>query len=175
MPDNHLDHYNKHVNYKSPANNFRIISRKLLPHIQPKSTLLDLGCGTGMFCNMATLNKGCVTIGVDFAGQRVKRAKLNYPQLDFRVDEILPFLLNNTEKYDIITFFEVIEHLIEPVIALESAVSRLKPSGYVLGTVPLNMPYKTHISVYTSISDVEARLNVKVIEKVGRWVIWKTG
>ena len=172
--DKHLAHYNEHVDYKSPANNFRIISQKLLPHIKPDTSILDLGCGTGLFCNMATINKRCKTTGVDFAENRIKRAKTNYPELDFRNEDVLEFLLTNDNTYDVITFFEVIEHLQRPAIALDSARLRLNDEGYVLGTVPLNMPYKTHISVYTSIADVELRLNVKVIEKVGRWVIWKT-
>jgi len=40
------------------------------------------------------------------------------------------------EQFDVVTFGDVLEHLLEPLDALRAAVRHLKPSGFVVISVP---------------------------------------
>ncbi len=102
----------------------------------PKNTrILDLGCGSGEF--IAELEKmGCDVWGVDFDREGVKLAKKQFglenvyalPFEEFFKKQDLP-------KFDIVTFFEVIEHLEDPLSFLLNIEGLLKPEGkFVLST-----------------------------------------
>lgn len=168
-----ITHYDKNLKYKSPANNEKIIKKRLGTYIQKGSKLLDLGCGTGLFCSVMTEWASCVTHGVDYSPKRIEKAKETYPNLQFTEASIYDFLTQSTELYDVITAWEVIEHLERPRYALELAMSCLKYGGYIVGSVPLNMPYTAHLQVFKSKADIEQRLDVKVIDSIrNKWVIF---
>lgn len=87
--------------------------------------LLDVGCSTGSFLAFAQ-NKGCIITGVEPAVRAAETAigqKLNVKQ---------GFLqeLNLTQNYyDVITLFEVIEHLKDPLSLLRECHRILKQGG----------------------------------------------
>ncbi|MEM2074300.1 MAG: methyltransferase domain-containing protein, partial [Nitrososphaeria archaeon] len=50
--------------------------------------------------------------------------------------EFAEFCQKEGLKFDVITFFEVLEHQDKPVEFLEAIKSMLKPGGYIAGSVP---------------------------------------
>ena len=45
-------------------------------------------------------------------------------------------LADSGERFDLVTFNDVLEHVIDPAVLLTAAIERLHPSGWVLATIP---------------------------------------
>lgn len=90
---------------------------------QPR--LLDFGCGSGNFLKMAALF-GFDTVGVDRSAARRKIAGF----------EIANDLNEIEGDFDIITMFEVLEHLDNPLDVLTQLIKRLRPTGIFVVEVP---------------------------------------
>lgn len=106
--------------------------------LKSHAKILDIGCGTGAFVDFA-LKHGYDSYGVDFDGNSVRIAHKS-SELRDRV-----FLANATSirdlfsgsKFDVVTFFEVLEH-VEDLHAFLSLVSDLLASeGVIALYVPL--------------------------------------
>jgi 2-polyprenyl-3-methyl-5-hydroxy-6-metoxy-1,4-benzoquinol methylase len=76
--------------------------------------LLDIGCGNGDFAEFASKRKfGIVGIDIDKASLKIaNRRELENAQ--FINSTLLDFVKTNTEKFDIISMFEVFEHIKNP-------------------------------------------------------------
>lgn len=74
--------------------------------------ILDIGCGIGWFEKMAIETSCKRIIGIEPAGERIKQTKKEVPQAIFKTGIALklPFEEN---YFDLITMFDVLEHLPE--------------------------------------------------------------
>lgn len=112
----------------------RCIAGVLDTHLHPASsrTLLDVGCGTG---GMFPLLRRYGTVkGAEFSSDARERARRRFPELDAqpcRLPDELP-----EGRYDVVTAFDVIEHLDDPVASVKTLASRLAPAGQLVVTVP---------------------------------------
>ena len=100
------------------------------------SMLLDIGCGRGIFLNEAK-RKGYKVWGIDFDKDNIKIAKERYGLENVYVMSVEK--LSNKflqEKFDIISFFEVLEHLDNLSQFIEQIKKILKPKGYIVLSVP---------------------------------------
>lgn len=102
----------------------------------PGGRLLDVGCGIGDFCYMAE-KAGYSVTGIDFAPQFIEAARRRFPSLDLEAMTLEEFRAKRTnDKYDVVTFIEVLEHLDNIRDFLQSVRMVLKPGGYVVCSVP---------------------------------------
>lgn len=106
---------------------------RYLPHsftLHKGMTLLDYGCGSGMFLRMAS-DLGVNVIGVDPDPQAQQAAK------SWNID-VYPTLesLEHGAMFDRIRMSHVLEHLPEPVETLRDLTARLKPGGLIFISVP---------------------------------------
>jgi SAM-dependent methyltransferase len=99
----------------------------------PGARLLDIGCGVGRFGHAAHALGWDVT-GIDVSplaitiGQRFARFPLRVATMEQ--------LIANGDQFDIVTAFEVLEHLSDPLQFLTKAQRLLRPGGQAFFTVP---------------------------------------
>ncbi len=100
-------------------------------------TLLDIGCGNGAFAEFAN-HRNFDVIGIDIDTASLDLAKKRSVQNTIFLNAtIFEYLKENPEKkFDIITAFEVIEHLDNPKETIETIKKLLKPDGIFIGTLP---------------------------------------
>ncbi|MCA3012960.1 MAG: class I SAM-dependent methyltransferase [Myxococcaceae bacterium] len=107
-----------------------VLSREL-PALAQRE-ILDVGCGTGgMFPMLQRYGK---VSGAEYSADARARAHRNFPSVEVSACE-LPDVLP-AGPFDVVTAFDVIEHVDDPVASLRSMVARLKPNGRVVVTVP---------------------------------------
>lgn len=108
-----------------------VTATELSTRVPPPARLLDVGCGAGDFM-MVAKGFGYSVEGIDIseASAEICRSR----GLDARAGNFL------TEKfsgdYDLITMWDVVEHLREPAAFLERARSLLSDKGYVFAKIP---------------------------------------
>lgn len=91
--------------------------------------ILDIGCGTGWFCN--ELSQFGETTGVDLSEEAIKRAKHLYPDITFIAGNLFEIDLS-IEKFDVVVSQEVIPHVGNQIGYLDSIANTLKPRGYLI-------------------------------------------
>lgn len=108
-------------------------SRKVLTHYKETGTLLDLGCSSGSFLG-ALKSDPLKLYGIGMSADCAKRAEAKSGAQVF-VGGILeaPF---PPESFDVITCFDVLEHLYEPRRVMARVAEWLKPGGIFYVLVP---------------------------------------
>lgn len=126
----------------SPIYAFRGLPQSLTwPHKQflkgsYGKNLLDIGCGTGAFLEQA-VRLGYEGYGIDFDHHNVAIA-LKRPSLAHVYPLTLESFIheNPSATFDAVTFFEVLEHMEEPIGFLHSIRTILSKNGYIGLSVP---------------------------------------
>jgi len=106
---------------------------KLLKEYRTSGDLLDVGCAYGHLLNAARNDFN--VHGVDISEFAIKRAKQKFNLKNVKqgnVQERIPF----NKKFDVITAIDVIEHLNNPVKALNNIYSKLKKQGLFIVELP---------------------------------------
>ncbi len=87
--------------------------------IDSKTRLLDIGCGSGMFCAMAAKTDAVVS-GIDASTSLIAIAQERTTQGDFRVGEMedLPYA---DKSFDVVTGFNSFQYAADPLNALQQA------------------------------------------------------
>jgi 2-polyprenyl-3-methyl-5-hydroxy-6-metoxy-1,4-benzoquinol methylase len=103
-----------------------------------KIKLLDIGCGSGHFLKEA-IDRGFDAFGVDISQLAIKRAVDIYGLKGkvFHINSINDIKgLCEIEGFNVITLWEIIEHLPSPKSSLNEIARFLKPGGYVFFSTP---------------------------------------
>lgn len=96
--------------------------------------ILDVGCAYGY--DLIYYSKKCKGVfGVDPNEELIKKAKLDYPNIEFRVGpaENLPF---KDKTFDLVIMGDVLEHVDDEVKSLSEAYRVLKKEGILIITAP---------------------------------------
>lgn len=107
---------------------------KLFELIPFGSKVLDVGCSSGNFGAELRAKKQCEVIGVDIFEDDLKIAAKHLDKVFLRNVERDNF--DDLGQFDVMLMADVIEHLIDPVPALEKLKKRLKKSGILVFSVP---------------------------------------
>ena len=95
-------------------------------------TLLDVGCGGGILAE-ALHDKGAIVTGIDAAGPGIEiakhHAKKNNKLIDYQESTAEDLIQKNSEKYDVVTCLEVLEHVPDPKLLVKTCIDLLKPNG----------------------------------------------
>lgn len=103
----------------------------LAKRVPPPARVLDVGCGAGAFMAVAR-DLGYEIEGIDIseASAEICRSRgLNARAGDFLTEDY-------SEKFDLITMWDVVEHLRDPASFLERARSLLTERGYLVAMIP---------------------------------------
>lgn len=101
-----------------------------------RGELLDIGCGTGNFLAAAR------DAGYTVSGTELDRNAARFAKQQLGLPRILGLTISEftekypSEKFDVVTFFEVLEHQAAPVKFVEQVKSCLRPRGYIALSVP---------------------------------------
>jgi len=110
---------------------FDTIIKIILKRKKPK-LLLDVGCGVGIF--MQNLKEiGWNAIGVDMSDASVEHAKSR--GLKVKLGKIEDMKLKSN-SFDVITLFQTIEHIEDPIKTLKKIYSLLRKDGLLVITTP---------------------------------------
>lgn len=105
----------------------------IAPYLKKDFSLLDIGCGEGLFLQYVNKFVGSV------AGLEPTKIYANYARETLQLDvqqgmiETADF---NTKNFDVITLFHVLEHLDNPNSAFDKIRSWLKHGGFLVIEVP---------------------------------------
>ncbi len=114
------------VQYQARKREFELALRQYdLTNLVERS-VLDVGSGTGIWLNFWHRHGAKQVVGVDFAQSSVDRLKTQFPDdLVVLADlSILPLPLSDTMRFDIISAFDVLLHIVSPD-GLRHAISNL--------------------------------------------------
>ena len=125
---------------------------QFLTHVVRQGRLLDVGCSTGDFLSLAVavgfeaqgveLSDASVRIAVERRGLAVRQGTVD--DLDPQAD------------LDVITAFDVLEHIPDPMRERRAYVARLKPGGWLVMSTP-------------NIDGLFPRLSYRVAKHLGYW------
>ncbi len=99
--------------------------------------VLDVGCGNGYWANQLK-KAGADVLGADPSAQGVALAKQQFPGIRFEQVEVKEDLCETlgVAPFDIVTSFEVVEHLYDPRFWARSCFAALRPGGTLLCSTP---------------------------------------
>lgn len=114
---------------------FKSYSRALdyLESVIGLGRLLDVGCGSGAFLSIAK-RRGWSVDGIEIAPglSKISERNTNSEIVNCSFEEA-----NMSQNhYDVVSFWDIIEHLVDPISALDKARTLLRPGGIVLLCTP---------------------------------------
>lgn len=106
---------------------------KRIRALKPKGSLIDIGCAYGSFLTIA--RKFYDVSGCDISGHALESAKKKLPGVPFVESDLQELELE--AAYDVVTCFDVLEHIPALQTAMERLKRLMKPDGIVVIAVPV--------------------------------------
>lgn len=164
----------EHLNYISfpPALERKAFVAKHFSRFREDSYFCDLGFGPGVLTAfILQQDASWRAAGVDISkdclrhAQRLleKKAVLERSELSVADVRSLPY---PDDTFDVVVAVEVLEHIPDPEVGLVEAMRVLKPSGYAITALPVQLPMLMHLCDFDTPDEVLA-----LYEKVGLEVI----
>jgi len=115
--------------------------KKIISYLAPVTgRVLDVGCGIGNALAWAA-QAGWKCSGIDFDSEAIMAGKERFGLDDLEVNDIVTYARTHVgEKFDLITFYDVLEHVDNHNEFIESISSLLAPGGH----IAMSMPYRKH-------------------------------
>lgn len=111
-----------------------------LLNVSGPKTVLDIGCATGQFLEQLTQHGHSAT-GIDFSAEDIKAAQANGCEAyvaDLSHDNEL---LTGNRRFQVITLFQVIEHLEEPDLVFQGIAKVAEPGALLIVGCPSSRRY----------------------------------
>jgi SAM-dependent methyltransferase len=108
-----------------------LILNKNVPNT--KSVILDVGCGTGHHVAKISQNKNLEVIGIDISPSMIKKAKENYPNLNFKQANVLNRdVFHNNMFTHILALYFTIYYIEDKATFFNNCMDWLMPGGYLV-------------------------------------------
>jgi SAM-dependent methyltransferase len=120
--------------FTSGKNNYKNLLTQIKAHCTEGATVLDYGCGnSALICELH--EAGFRVSGVEYNPSFVAllKKKISFARF-YTIDE---FWSDETLKFDVVIFNNVIEHLTNPAEILNKTRHRLQPNGILVGIGPV--------------------------------------
>ncbi|MFN0279628.1 MAG: class I SAM-dependent methyltransferase [Pyrinomonadaceae bacterium] len=141
--------------------------------IPSDSTVLEIGCNTGKFLKRVR-GKTPNVFGLEFNPLAAEKARQKLLTVFDETVEI--HSTENSEKYDVVCAFQVLEHIAEVKSFLQSIAKALKPNGKLILSVPNNEPFYQRFSKYDVLNLPPHHVglwNLRTFEKLGDFYDFK--
>ncbi len=164
----------EHLNYISfpPALERKAFIRKHFSRFKEESNFCDLGFGPGVLTAfILEQDTSWRAAGVDISkdclrhAERLLKKKEVSERGELSIADVrsLPY---PDDTFDVIVAVEVLEHIPDPEVGLAEAVRVLKPGGYAMTALPVQLPMLMHLYDFDTPDEVLA-----LYEKVGLEVV----
>lgn len=111
--------------------------------------VLDVGCGVGYGSQWLGKSGARSVLGFDLSAEAIEHARLNYfhPAVAFKVQDAT--LIERDKGYDLVTCFELIEHVEKQEVVLDLIKSALREDGVLAISTPRPLDdIRTHFHVH---------------------------
>ena len=117
--------YEEKIAMSGKLQNFHTVLKKI-KHIKPEGTFLDVGSATGIFLDMAQ-KEGYAVVGVDVSEYACTYAREHFG-IDARCGKLEDLRLKE-KQFDVITMWDLLEHVPDPRAFLHEVRRLLKDDG----------------------------------------------
>ena len=94
-------------------------------------TILDVGCGGGLICEPLA-RMGAKVTGIDAGAENIAVAKDHAKQSGLKIDYVATTAEDFKGQFDVVMALEIIEHVDDPALFVESLVRLCKPKGTII-------------------------------------------
>lgn len=154
--ENNYDYDEKTYVYDESIKNDSHVA--VVRQIKEGSTVLDIGCASGILGSTIVKYKNCIVDGIEYdkkacevtKSKKVYRNVYNFSISDLEGKEYKKFYEKNN-KYDYIVFADVLEHLVDPWNALINVSKLLDKNGKII----VSLPNISHIDIIKGLINKE--------------------
>jgi len=125
--------YEDYFKYYGPSNIKYRFFRKIIKKYKQSGNLLDVGCAHGYFLKIVKKDFNCEGLEYNRSATKIARQITKCKIYNESIENAKKIKSN---KYDIITCFDVLEHTTRPDIAISEIGRLLKKGGLVIISVP---------------------------------------
>lgn len=96
-------------------------------------SVLDVGCGTGAFLHyFCSRARPAHAVGIELCEERAMRARQLHDQLTVHTGDATEVVEGMDEKFDLITLWDVFEHVASPADLLKALSAKLSERGWIV-------------------------------------------
>lgn len=106
--------------------------------IKKGDKVLDIGCGSGIFLE-GLKSTTTQLFGLEFNPQAIEACRQK--NIEIHSGDLKDLSETYAEQFDVITYFQVLEHIADVHSFVENSIKLLKPKGKLVIAVPNNNPY----------------------------------
>lgn len=122
---------------------------RAMTFLSPSDKVLEIGCGSGRFLEKCR-DAGIEAAGLEFNEQAIQTCREKGLQVEGT--SIGAFAKLHPAAYDVVCFFQVLEHVTSVHEFLTDALAALKPGGRLIIAVPNNNPFLFRHEVYHALN-----------------------
>lgn len=116
------------------------VYKKYLKYIQKmlgkSAKILDVGCGGGLFLKISKRNGFRNLHGLDVYDNLIEVMQATLPHTNIYKVNLFADEASISSDFDVLTFWGVLEHLVDPIKALRRSYEALKEGGLIIALVP---------------------------------------
>lgn len=120
-----------------------------LKNITESAKVLEIGSGSGHFLELCK-QKNINATGLELNEKAIRESEQKAIQV--YKSTIQEFAINQQSEFDVVCFFQVLEHIYDVKSFLNAAINCLKPGGKLIIAVPNNNPFIFRYDVYHTLN-----------------------
>ncbi|MDX2098474.1 MAG: class I SAM-dependent methyltransferase [Leptolyngbyaceae cyanobacterium bins.59] len=118
--------------------------------LQPENSVLEIGCGSGLFLEHLSQKKFRKLTGLEFNPQAIESGTAK--GLKILNQDIIDYAKEHPNYHDAVCSFQVLEHISEVTPFLNACINTLKVGGHLILGVPNNNPYLFEYDKYHTLN-----------------------